>query len=73
MNSDKLEIEEFLDHIDEWKAKVSKELRGMTPAQRKAFWHRIHEEARVRGLNVMEPEKPERPAKRPAKPIRRSG
>ena len=69
----KLEIEKFLDHIDEWKFKVHEELKGLSPAQRKAYWNRIHEEARARGLNVVEPEKPEKPAKRPTKRVRRTG
>ena len=43
----KLEIEEFLDKIDEWKFKVHEELKGLNPAQRKAYWARIHEWAPV--------------------------
>ncbi len=66
----KLEIEEFLDHIDEWKFKLHKRLKGLTPAQRKAFWNRIHEEARARGMNVADPEVP---VKQPAKRTRRTG
>lgn len=54
----KSEIEEFLEHIDEWKFKVHQELKGLSPAQRKAYWRRIHDEARARGLNVINPEKP---------------
>lgn len=68
----KLEIEEFLEHIDKWKFKVHEELKGLSPAQRKAYWKRIHEEARARGLNVVDPD-PEKPAKRPAKRVRRTG
>ncbi len=66
----KLEIEKFLDHIDEWKFKVHEELKGLSPAQRKAYWKRIHDEARARGLNVVDPEKP---AKRQTKRVRRTG
>jgi hypothetical protein len=66
----KLEIEKFLDHVDQWKFKLHARLKRMTPAQRKAFWSRIREEARARGLTVVEPEEP---AKRPPKRIRRSG
>ncbi len=69
----KLEIEKFLEHIDEWKLKVHEELKGLSPAQRKAYWHRIHEEARARGLNVVEEKQPEKPAKRPTKRARRTG
>lgn len=46
--------DEFLDHIDEWKAKLSEKLKGMSAAERKAFWRRSHEEARRRGLPVVE-------------------
>ena len=65
----KLEIEKFLDEIDEWKFKLHEKLKGMSPAQRKAFWNEAHEWARVRGLNVVEPEKPAKPS---AKRIRRT-
>ena len=44
----KLEIEEFLDHVDEWKFKLHEKLKGMSPAQRKAFWNQAHERARAR-------------------------
>ncbi len=66
----KLEIEKFLEDVDEWKFKLHEKLKGMTPAQRMAFWKEAHQRARARGLNVVEPEKP---AKRPAKRIRRTG
>ena len=66
MSSD---IEEFLDHVDQWKFKLHERLKGMTPSQRKAFWKQIHEEARARGLRVVEAEKP---AKRPTKKVRRT-
>jgi hypothetical protein len=66
----KSEIDEFLDHVDQWKLKLHEELKGLTPAQRKAFWNKIHEEARDRGLTVVEPEKP---AKRHTKRSRRTG
>ncbi len=66
-NEIKLEIEEFLEEVDEWKFKVHEKLKGMSPAQRKAYWNRIHEDARARGLNVVEPEKP---VKRPPKQVR---
>jgi hypothetical protein len=32
-----LEIEKFLEMIDEWKFKLHEELKGLTPAQRKAY------------------------------------
>jgi hypothetical protein len=52
----KLEIERFLEHIDEWKFKLHEKLKGMSRARRKAFWNEVHEKARARGLNVVEPE-----------------
>ena len=67
MSSD---IDEFLDHVDQWKFKLHEKLKAMTQAQRKAFWNQIHEEARARGLPVVEPEKPE---KRTTKRVRRTG
>jgi hypothetical protein len=66
----RLEIDKFLERIDEWKLKVHEALKGLTPAQRKAYWNRVHEEARARGLNVVDPEKPAKPAKRPSKRAR---
>jgi hypothetical protein len=44
----KLKIERFLDYIDTWKFKLHEKLKGMSPAQRKAFWHEAHERARAR-------------------------
>ncbi len=66
----KLEIEKFLDHIDEWKFKLHRKLKGMTPAQRRAFWKDAHEKSRALGLNVVDPEPP---AKRTSKRVRRTG
>ena len=67
MNSN---IDEYLDHVDQWKTKLHEKLKGMTPAQRRAYWRQIHEEARARGLPVVEPQKP---AKRTTKRVRRTG
>jgi hypothetical protein len=58
MNSD---IEKFLDHVDEWKFKVSEKLKRMTAAEQQAHWNQVHEEARARGLPVDEPEQPAKP------------
>ena len=63
-------IDEFLDHVDQWKLKVHEKLKRMTPLQRKAFWQQIHEQARTQGLRVVELEKK---AKRPKKRARRTG
>jgi hypothetical protein len=61
-------IDELLDHVDQWKFKLHEKLKRLTPLQRKAFWKRIHEEARGRGLCVVEPEaKPKRSRKRARK------
>ena len=68
----KLEIERFLERIDKWKFKVHEELKGLSPAERKAYWSQIHEWARARGLNVVDAEKPEEPAKKPSKRVRRT-
>jgi hypothetical protein len=62
-------LDEFLDHVDQWKSKLHEKLKRMTPAQRRAFWTKIREDARAKGLPVVEPEKP---AKRPTKRVRRS-
>ncbi len=67
MSSD---IDEFLNHVDEWKFKLHEELKGLSPARRKAYWKKVRAWARARGLNVVEPEEP---AKRPAKHLRRTG
>jgi hypothetical protein len=67
MSSD---INAFLDHVDQWKFKLHERLKRMTPAERRAFWNQIHEEARARGLRVVETEIP---TKQPPKRIRRSG
>lgn len=63
-------IDEFLNHVDQWKLKLHKKLKRMTPLQRKAFWHQIREQARARGLQVVDLEKTE---KRPTKRARRTG
>jgi hypothetical protein len=61
-------IDELLDHVDHWKFKVHAKLKRMTSLQRKAFWKRIHEDARAQGLRVVEAE-----AKRPRKRKRKTG
>lgn len=66
----KSDLDKFLDHIDQWKFRVYKKLKGLTPAQRLAHWKRVHEEARARGLPVVDVEEPK---KRPAKRVRRTG
>jgi hypothetical protein len=63
-------IDDLLDHVDQWKAKLQKKLKRLSPAERKAFWTRIHEEARQEGLAVAGTEST---AKRPAKRRRQTG
>jgi hypothetical protein len=63
-------IDEFLKHVDQWKLKLHKKLKRMSPLQQKAFWQGIHEEARARGLRVVDLEKT---GKRPTKRARRTG
>ena len=49
MNSN---IDEFLDHVDQWKFKLHERLKRMTPAQCNASWTKTLEQARARGLPV---------------------
>lgn len=65
-----LSIDDLLDMVDDWKFKLHAKLKKMTPAERRAFWNQIHDDARKMGLNVAEVEKP---AKRPMKRVRRTG
>jgi hypothetical protein len=63
-------IDEFLDHVDQWKLRLHEKLKGMTALERKAFWQGIRDQARARGLRVVEPEMK---AKRGTKRDRRTG
>jgi hypothetical protein len=67
MSSD---IDEFLDEVDRWKFKAHERLKNLTGKQRQAFWARIGRKARAMGLHVAEPDKP---PKRTAKRVRRTG
>ena len=66
MNS---EIDDFLDHVDEWKFALHDKLKGLSSAQRKSFWSKIHKQALQDGLPEIGTIKP---AKRPAKKFRRT-
>ncbi len=66
----KSDIDDLLNMVDRWKFKLHAKLEKMTPVERRAFWNKIHEDARKSGLNVAEVEKP---AKRPTKRARRTG
>ena len=63
------EMDDLLDHVDEWKFKLYEKLKNMTPEQEAAFWKKAHEKARAAGLPVLEPDEP---AKRKAKRGRRA-
>jgi hypothetical protein len=63
-------IDESMDQVDAWKFKVHEQLKELTPKQRVAFWARTSQKARKMGLRVIEPEKP---AKKTAKSVRRTG
>ena len=65
------EIDNFLDHVDEWKFKLHEKLKKMTPRQRDAFWHEAAAEARALGLTVLEPG--ESPGRKPKKRPRQTG
>jgi hypothetical protein len=65
-----LEMNEFLEHVDQLKLKLHEELKCMSPAQRKAFWNKAHKQARSQGLRVSRPQKP---AQRSSKRMRRAG
>jgi len=63
-------IDDYLDHVDQWKLNLHEKLKGMTPAQRRAFWNEIREEALTEGLPVAAPEiAPKQMTKR----VRRTG
>lgn len=63
-------IDDYLDHVDQWKFKLHQKLKRMTPAQRRTYWNQIEEQARTRGLPVVETEKR---AKQRTKRVRRTG
>ena len=62
------EVDDLLDHVDEWKFKLHEKLKNLTPQQRTEFWKRSRQRARALGLTVPEPDKP---AKLPIKRARR--
>ena len=63
-------IDELLDMVDEWKFKLHAKLKQLTPTERRAFWNQVHDDARKMGLHAV---KPEKPAKRSTKRVRRTG
>ena len=63
-------IDEFLNHVDEWKIRLHRKLKRMTPLQQKAFWKEIQDEARARGLRIVQLKEA---GKRPTKRTRRTG
>jgi hypothetical protein len=66
----KSDIDDLLNMVDKWKFKLHTKLKKMTSVERRAFWSKIHQDARKSGLNVAEPE---RAVKRPMKRVRRTG
>ena len=62
------EVDDLLDHVDEWKFKLHEKLKNMTAQQRAEFWKQARQKLRAAGLTVIEPEPP---AKRPVKRGRR--
>lgn len=66
----KSDIDDLLNMVDKWKFKLHAKLEKMTPIERRAFWRKIHEDARKSGLNVADPEIT---ASRPTKRVRRTG
>jgi len=63
-------IDKLLDHVDKWKLMLHRKLKRMTPTQRKAFWQQYHEQARSRGLRVVDLDQK---VKRHGKRTRRTG
>ncbi len=51
MSSD---LDNLLNKVDQWKFKLHRKLKGLTPKQRAAFWKEAHEEARKAGLPVVD-------------------
>ena len=64
------EVDNLLDHVDEWEFKLHEKLEKLTPKQRAEFWKQSRQRARALGLSVP---KPEPPAKRPVRRGRRAG
>jgi hypothetical protein len=63
-------MDDFLNEVDQWKFKAQEQLKKLTAQQRQALWARLGRKARAMGLPVIEPEKP---PKKPAKRVRRTG
>lgn len=66
MRSDKRDesLNSLLKRVDEWKFKLHDEVKNLTIAEKLEYWRRAHEEARVMGLNVVEPGAPIKPRKK---------
>ncbi len=63
------DLDDLLNKVDQWKFKLHRRLKGMTPKQRAAFWKEAHEEARKAGLLVVDfDETPKRKQKRKQRP-----
>ncbi len=40
------ELNDYLDHVDEWKFKLYRKLKRMTPKQQENFWKKSQDKAR---------------------------
>jgi hypothetical protein len=67
----KLEIDKFLDEIDEWKFKLYEKLKDMTPEEEAEFWQQSLEKAHARGFPIME--SPPHPKRKPKRKPRATG
>lgn len=58
------ELDDYLDHVDEWKFKLYKKLKRMTPKQQADFWKKSEVKARDLGLPIIGQEETKRTASR---------
>lgn len=42
--------DDLLDHVDQWKLKLSEKLNKMTPEEEQEFWRQSREKARAMGI-----------------------
>jgi len=47
------ELNDYLDHVDEWKFKLYRKLKRMTPKQQENFWKKSQDKVRNLGLPVI--------------------
>lgn len=56
------DVDDLLDHVDEWKFKLHEKLKNLTAKQRAEFWKQSRQRARALGFAVPEPDEPAKPA-----------